>query len=354
MHSALPESFAAAWLTWFPVGAEAPGGGLFGVDLQPAFVSSLARLGLLLLCAGMVWLLSQSSLLTERKRNAAIVGGMIYFLAAGTAELILVHLGLYRYVFTNYVYQGVPLDLELCYAAVWGTGLCLMWESAWPLIRPLLFLSAVALGAVFDQWGLRSGNLLTAPAANWAYYDIGLHTLLPGVALWFYHMVEENRGLTIRCVVYALGYFVVFYFLVPSLILSVTQTEWALSPERWQWVIVAMAVAAIPGGWAAGQYAVSGRGTPLPLDPTSRLIVTGPYAYVRNPMQISFALMALIWAAASQSLYLAIYAILLLAALQLMRNQEEDDLHRRFGNRYKNYARRVRLWIPNTTPYEED
>jgi protein-S-isoprenylcysteine O-methyltransferase Ste14 len=355
MSVALPEMFCnPAYPSWFPLGAEAPGGGLFGFDLQPAFVSSLLRLGLMLLCSGMVWLLSQSSLLTERKRNAAIVGGLIYVLAATTAELILTHLGISRYVFANYVYQGVPLDVELCYAAVWGTGLCLMWESAWPLIRPLLFLSAVALASVFDQWGLRTGNLLAAPAANWIYYDVGLHTLLPGLALYFYYLVDENRGLTLRCVTYALGYFLLFYFLLPSLILSVTQTEWSLSVERWRWVILAMAVSAVPGGWAAGQYAVSGRGTPLPLDPTSRLIVTGPYAFVRNPMQLSFALMAVTWAVASLSIYLAIYAVVLVAGMQYMRNLEEDDLHRRFGNRYKNYARRVRLWIPHTTPYEED
>ena len=61
---------------------------------------------MLVLCVGMIWLLSQSSLLTERKRNAAMVGGMVYFMVAAITESVFVHVGIYRYVFDTYMYQG--------------------------------------------------------------------------------------------------------------------------------------------------------------------------------------------------------------------------------------------------------
>jgi len=90
------------------------------------------------------------------------------------------------------------------------------------------------------------------------------------------------------------------------------------------------------------------------LDPTSRLIVTGPYAYVRNPMQISCVGVAVVWAVATNSPALWIYVGLLVVALLITRVYEEDDLHRRFGERYKKYCRSVWLWLPSLWAYEEE
>ena len=36
--------------------------------------------------------------------------------------------------------------------------------------------------------------------------------------------------------------------------------------------------------WTMRLFAAVGKGTPAPWDPIDKLIVTGPYAYVRNPM----------------------------------------------------------------------
>ena len=36
---------------------------------------------------------------------------------------------------------------------------------------------------------------------------------------------------------------------------------------------------------ALQEFALRGKGTPFPLDPPLKLVTTGPYAYVSNPMQ---------------------------------------------------------------------
>lgn len=90
-----------------------------------------------------------------------------------------------------------------------------------------------------------------------------------------------------------------------------------------------------------------GRGTPFPLDAPSRLVTTGPFAAVRNP--IMAAELAVIWGEAAyfSSLGLWCYAALAtVAAHILVVHVEEPELRERFGEEFHAYARRVPRWLP--------
>ena len=56
---------------------------------------------------------------------------------------------------------------------------------------------------------------------------------------------------------------------------------------------------------AAQEFALRGKGTPLPQDPTRHLVTSGPYAYIANPMQFSTCLVLLALAVALGSAQLA-------------------------------------------------
>jgi protein-S-isoprenylcysteine O-methyltransferase Ste14 len=90
-----------------------------------------------------------------------------------------------------------------------------------------------------------------------------------------------------------------------------------------------------------------GKGTPLPFDCANKLVIKGPYKYVRNPMAV-----AGIGQAFSIGIYNGSYLILLYAmsgALlwhYLVRPKEENDLFKRFGQKYSGYKGKVGLWIP--------
>ena len=90
-----------------------------------------------------------------------------------------------------------------------------------------------------------------------------------------------------------------------------------------------------------------GAGTPLPLDQTNTLVVSGPYRYVRNPMAIAGIGQGIAIALVFQSVPILIYALLGALVWQfVVRPVEERDLAERFGEPYLAYRRSVMCWIP--------
>jgi protein-S-isoprenylcysteine O-methyltransferase Ste14 len=98
---------------------------------------------------------------------------------------------------------------------------------------------------------------------------------------------------------------------------------------------------------SAYSMAKIGRGTPLPMDTASKLVVSGIYKYVRNPMAISGIGQGLLVGFLLGSPLVLLYALLGGFIWQLIyRRLEEDDLLKRFGQEYENYRQKVRCWIP--------
>ena len=99
--------------------------------------------------------------------------------------------------------------------------------------------------------------------------------------------------------------------------------------------------------WCIFTFARIGRGTPAPFDPPRKLVIRGPYRFVRNPMYIGAALAlagtALFYRSAPLFAYAA--AFLLVCHLFVL-TYEEPTLRRAFGPDYEAYCQRVRRWWP--------
>jgi protein-S-isoprenylcysteine O-methyltransferase Ste14 len=101
--------------------------------------------------------------------------------------------------------------------------------------------------------------------------------------------------------------------------------------------------------WCILALAVVGKGTPAPFDPPRRLVVQGPYRYVRNPMYIGAALALSGAAIFYRSMPLLGYLGLFLLATHLFVIwYEEPTLGRLFGDDYQAYRARVWRWLPRT------
>ena len=115
--------------------------------------------------------------------------------------------------------------------------------------------------------------------------------------------------------------------------------------------LIGLAIA-IAGGamtvWCVLAFAFVGRGTPAPFDPPRRLVVRGPYRFVRNPMYVGAGTALAGAALYYQSLSLLAYVALFIVATHLFVVwYEEPTLSRLFGDDYAAYRARVRRWLPS-------
>lgn len=93
---------------------------------------------------------------------------------------------------------------------------------------------------------------------------------------------------------------------------------------------------------------VKARGTPVPISPPTKLVNTGPYAFIRNPIVLGYILVFLGVGFFLQSISLALiftpfYFLLLILEIKLI---EEPELEKRLGKEYLEYKERVPMFIP--------
>lgn len=93
-------------------------------------------------------------------------------------------------------------------------------------------------------------------------------------------------------------------------------------------------------------------GTPVPVAAPPRLVVTGFYRYVRNPIYVGFLVILLGEALLFGSQGLLVYtALAWCVGAAGVRWYEEPTLARKFGAEYRDYRRAVRAWIPRLHPW---
>ena len=148
-----------------------------------------------------------------------------------------------------------------------------------------------------------------------------------------------------------------FALLIPGTVLGLVpacllRRGWAHGVELGDWryaglpvLIVGLALMA----WCVLDFGLRGRGTPAPTDPPKRLVISGPYEWVRNPMYVGAGLVllgeAVFWEAPRLLVYLTSFAV---ATHLFVVCYEEPALRRKFGEEYRRYCQRVPRWFPRS------
>ncbi len=93
-------------------------------------------------------------------------------------------------------------------------------------------------------------------------------------------------------------------------------------------------------------FAMKGRGTPLPLDPTEFLVTNRLYESTRNPMYVGVTTAIIGWTVWFSTWQVVLYDLVVITAMVLfVLFVEEPTLRRQFGKAYEAYCQRVPRWF---------
>jgi len=121
---------------------------------------------------------------------------------------------------------------------------------------------------------------------------------------------------------------------------------------RFTWWGIGLSVLFLALGFAIDTWIIvtfrRASGTPMPFKPPSKLVTTGIYAHVRNPMATAGILIGegLGFLLGSLSLILIFIPLLTLLGFLYLKAVEERELELRFGKEYLQYKKRVPMFIP--------
>ena len=149
---------------------------------------------------------------------------------------------------------------------------------------------------------------------------------------------------------------VLFWIAIPFFIMiaSFYIDQWLYFPKFYYGLInPVIGLVFMVGGWLFANWTVKvqftiGKGTPIPLMATQKLIVKGPYTYCRNPMTLGtdlFYMGVAIWLGSLSAIGLGlVYPVGILIYIKLI---EEKELEERFGSEYLEYKKRTPFLIPH-------
>lgn len=133
---------------------------------------------------------------------------------------------------------------------------------------------------------------------------------------------------------------------IPLLIVRRVSALWRIDVAS----VVGLILVAVGAGlylWCLREFAATGRGTPAPIDAPTRLVMRGPYQYVRNPMYVAVLVTIVGWSVAFLLPLLLVYAAAVAGVFHLfVIFYEEPALRQQFGEDYEEYVILVNRWTP--------
>jgi protein-S-isoprenylcysteine O-methyltransferase Ste14 len=152
----------------------------------------------------------------------------------------------------------------------------------------------------------------------------------------------------------------VFFVVAPGTVVGLVPwliTRWEIPEWSPGWRITAavgvllIVAGLVPAVHAFIQFAKAG-GTPAPIAPTERLVVTGFNRYVRNPMYVGLLIAIVGQALLFGSLWLLLYAAAgWIVTASFVHWYEEPTLAKQYCAQYDEYRRNVPAWIPRWRPW---
>jgi protein-S-isoprenylcysteine O-methyltransferase Ste14 len=153
---------------------------------------------------------------------------------------------------------------------------------------------------------------------------------------------------------------ILFIFLIPyALIIAIPKLDALLNLPSFFYGLVNLLVGGIMllaglffAWWSIGMQLFKANGTPLPMIPTQKLLISGPFKYCRNPMTFgticAYGGVAMAVGSLASLFSVALFGGLLIIYLKRI---EEHELAARFGQDYLDYKAKTPFMIPKWTKW---
>jgi len=296
-----------------------------------------------LICA---WLIKRQVL---KQRAALLLSSLWVFVSLLPANLLAIRLGWWQFHAFGGMFLGIPVDLLLGWTVLWGSLPILLFPRT-----PIVITATVAFG--LDWLLMPALHPVLEVKPQWLAGEAVALALCFIPAQLLARWTAEERRLYGRVLLQVILFAALILGTLPAIVLANTGGTWEALLRRPLWatslLLQLLVVPAVIGLTAVQEFATRGHGTPLPYDPPSRLVVSGPYAYVANPMQISAMLMLVMWAVVLRSAWVAAAGVMAhIYSIGLATFDETNTMEARFGEAWTIYRRAVRNWVPRWRPW---
>ncbi len=299
-----------------------------------------------------VWRLSpvrSGSQHTQRVGTAVLLASTWNAVALFILNLIAIEAGWWAFHVTSGAFAGIPLDLYIGWIVLWSAVPVLAFPSV-----PIPFAALVMM--LVDVVVMPMSTPVVTLGAWWFVGEFAAVAAALTPALYLARWTMENSHLQWRATLQMVAFSGLMLLVIPTAVLEQSGGNWAPLVDRSSrlngLLAQLLAIPAIVGLSAVQEFVVRGGGTPLPYDPPHRLVTTGPYAFVANPMQLGLAGVFVVWAFMLQNPWMIGASVMTVAyGSGLAAWHEERELVVRFGDRWTAYRREVRFWCPRWRPF---
>ena len=238
---------------------------------------------------------------------------------------------------------GLPLSLWFGWAALWGGAACILTKK-WPI----WLIVGIAVGIDLLTMPLLQPLLILNKGWLLGETLLLLGALIPGLML--YRWTSFQTRLALRTTLIATGFALLT---LVEIALAAHNGDWKnlelVLASRHPALLVALAPLAfamcIPPILAVREFVIVGKGTPVPMDAPQRLVTTGIYSRIRNPMQFGTIALLFLEALLLWNPWIALSALsILIYSIGFARWSEDEDMQKRFGEDWLDYRRKVPAW----------
>jgi protein-S-isoprenylcysteine O-methyltransferase Ste14 len=302
----------------------------------------------LLLACALGWLMIRT-----QRQVAALLAGVCWCLCSLLLLQVFNEQVLWwKFHATGGLLHGMPVDMFLGWTVLWG-------------VLPLLILPRASVWIVLGIFFLLDLALMPACrpvvelSPRWLQGEAVALLLVLLPAVLFSRWSNEGTHLAYRSSLWAVTASSLLLFFVPDIFFASSghggwHRLFAMSSFVRNLGMQILFLLAVPAFSAVQEFARRGRGTPIPYDPPRRLVTSGLYRYVANPMQTSGVLVFATWAILLREPWLLGGALTIVVyCVGLAAWHEGQDMERRLGAPWIRYRRNVNNWRPRWLPWHD-